>query len=78
MHPLIGDLTGQTDDELVMKITDLSRRMTQAYRMGYSDAAQQLQMIMGDYMAEQQRRQQKMMEEMLEKSKEFKNIIDVK
>lgn len=77
MHPLSGDLTGFSDDELANKINDLSKRLTQAHRMGYSEAVPQIQMLMADYMAERQKRSEKMMADLTEQSKEFKNIIDV-
>jgi hypothetical protein len=77
MHPLIGDLTQMTTDELHKKFADLNKRISQAYGMGMSDAVQQLQMIMSDYKFEIERRNQKMMEEMTAKTAEFKHIIDI-
>lgn len=77
MHPLIGDLTKLTDDELTNKTNELSKRLNQAYRMGYGDAVQQLQMFLYSYQAEQLRRNEKLMQEMAEKNPQFKNIIDI-
>jgi hypothetical protein len=76
-HPLIGDLTGLSNDELHKKYADLTKRIGQAYRMGMSDAVQQLNMIMEDYTAEIKRRNEKMLADMSEKSAEFKHIIDI-
>ena len=76
-HPLVGDLTGLSTDELNQKLNDLSKRINQAYRMGYSDACQQLQMIQHSYQYELQLRQEKLMQELAEKSGQFKNIIDI-
>jgi hypothetical protein len=76
-HPLIGDLTSLTNDELHKKYADLTKRIGQAYRMGMSDAVQQLNMIMEDYTAEIKRRNEKMLADMAEKSAEFKHIIDI-
>jgi hypothetical protein len=45
--------------------------------MGYGDAVHQLQMFLGDYQAELQRRQEKLLEDLAEKTPEFKNIIDI-
>lgn len=77
MHPLIGDLSVLSMDELQKKYADLTKRMSQAYRMGMADAVQQLQMILGDYQAEIGRRNEKLMAEMAEKSAEFKSVIDI-
>jgi uncharacterized protein YbjQ (UPF0145 family) len=48
-----------------------------AYRWGNADMVAQLQMLMGDYQAEIQRRNQKALEDMEKNSKNFKNIIDI-
>lgn len=77
MHPLIGDLSILSMDELQKKYADLTKRMSQAYRMGMGDAVMQLQMILGDYQAEIGRRNDKIIAEMAEKSSEFKSIIDI-
>lgn len=77
MHPLVGDLTVLSDEELATKISDLSKRLNQAYRMGQSDAVQQIQMFLYSYQYEFQRRSEKAMEEMANKNPEFKKIIDV-
>jgi hypothetical protein len=76
-HPLVGDLTQLTTDELHKKFADLNKRIGQAYKMGMGDAVQQLQMILADYQYEINLRNQKMMEEMANKSAEFKHIIDI-
>jgi hypothetical protein len=77
-HPLVGDLSGLTNDELHKKYAELTKRIGQAYRMGMSDAVYQLNMILGDYQSEVQRRNEKMMAEMEAKGAEFKHIIDIK
>jgi hypothetical protein len=76
-HPLVGDLTQLTTDELHKKFADLNKRISQAYGMGMSDAVQQLQMILESYRYEIALRNQKMMEEMANKTAEFKHIIDI-
>lgn len=78
MHPFVGDLSTLTDNELMEKITQLTTRQNQAYRMGYYDALQQINMLLADYMGEKRRRDDKMLEELMNKSKDFKKIIDVK
>lgn len=77
MHPLTGDLSVLTVDELHKKYSDLQKRLGQAYRMGMGDAVQQLQMLLGDYQAEVNRRNEKMLADMSSKTAEFKNIIDI-
>lgn len=77
MHPLVGDLAGFTDDELFLKINELTSKMHRAYRMGYGDAVQQLQMILEDYRFEYQRRQDKIMEEIAGKNGDFKDYINI-
>jgi hypothetical protein len=80
MHPLIGDLTTLTDDEITTKLNLLSKKLNQSYRLGYHDAISQLQLIMQDYNYELQRRNTKRMEEIMERSNKtggFDGLIDV-
>jgi hypothetical protein len=76
-HPLVGDLSTLTTDELHSKYGDLYKRINMAHRMGYTDAVHQLQMIMADYQFEIDKRNQKAMEDLEKASGQFKNIIDV-
>lgn len=77
MHPLTPDLSKLTIDELNTKFSELQKRVMMAYRWGNSDMVYQLQLLMGDYQAEIQVRNQKVLEEMQKNSKQFKNIIDI-
>lgn len=77
MHPLIGDLSQLSNDELNNKLSELSKRLNQAYRLGQSDAVQQIQLFLYSYQSELQRRNEKMMQELADKTPEFKNIVDV-
>jgi len=78
MHPLTPDLSTLTDAELQKKFTDLNTRLSQAYRMGNGGMVMQVRTIMEDYSMELQRRQQKMMDDMMAKSgNKFDGIIDV-
>jgi hypothetical protein len=63
MHPLTNDLSTLSDEELHSKRSDLNTRLGFAYRMGYSDMVNQLQLILGDYAMEVERRNQKMLEQ---------------
>ena len=78
MHPLTPDLTGLSDDELHKKRAELSNRMMFASRMGHGDMIGQIQLVMGDYDMEVQRRNQKMLDDLEKNSKTFKDKIDIK
>ena len=78
MHPLTPDLSGLSDDELHKKRAELSNRLMFAYRMGHGDMIGQIQLVMGDYDMEVQRRNQKMLDELEKNSKTFKDKIDIK
>lgn len=77
-HPLAPDLTGLKDDELYQKISELQKRMNQAWRMGGTQMFQQMQLLMGDYQSELRRRNDIKMEEMQKKNPGFDKIIDIK
>lgn len=77
MHPLAPDLSQLSDDELQKKYSELQKKMMQAYTFGNTDLAIQLQMLLEDYTMEVQRRQSKLMEELMAKSDKFKGIIDI-
>jgi hypothetical protein len=63
MHPLTNDLSKLSEEELHSKRSDLNTRLSFAYRMGHGDMVNQLQLILGDYAMEVERRNQKMMEQ---------------
>jgi hypothetical protein len=63
MHPLTNDLSKLTDEELHSKRSDLNTRLSFAYRMGYADMVNQIQLVLGDYAMEVERRNQKMMDQ---------------
>jgi hypothetical protein len=77
MHPLTPDLSTLTDEELHTKRSELGNRMVFAYRMGHAEMIGQIQLIMGDYEMEVQRRNQKMLDDLEKNSKTFKNKIDI-
>ena len=77
MHPLTPDLSTLTDEELHTKRSELGNRMVFAYRMGQAEMIGQIQLIMGDYEMEVQRRNYKMLEDLEKNSKTFKNKIDI-
>lgn len=77
MHPLAPNLSEFTDDELHKKYGDLQSRLMFAYRMGHSEMVGQLQLLMGEYQFEIQKRNQKMLEELQQHSKNFKDKINI-
>lgn len=78
MHPLAPNLTGLSDDELHKKRAELQNRMTFAYRMGQGEIISQIQLLLGDYDMEIQKRNQKMLDDMQKNNKNFKDKIDIK
>jgi hypothetical protein len=78
MHPLAPDLSGISDDELHKKRAELQNRMVFAYRMGHGDIIGQIQLLLGDYDMEIQKRNQKMLDDMNRNNPNFKDKIDIK
>lgn len=63
MHPLTPDLSGLSDDELHSRRADLTSKLNFAYRSGNGDMAQQLQLVLGDYGLEVEKRNMKALED---------------
>lgn len=63
-HPLIGDLTGFSVEELQEKLTDLNKKLNFAYRIGNQQMVNQLRMLLesynGQYQAKLAEQQSKM------------------
>jgi len=79
MHPLYSeDLTKLSDDELHKKHGEVLRRITQAGRLGYASAVQQMQLILENFSFEIQRRNTEKMKKMMENDKNFDSYIDIK
>ena len=51
-HPFINDLSGKSMEDLSNTISDLTKKLTFAYRMQNSDMIHQLQMVIESYRAE--------------------------
>jgi hypothetical protein len=77
MHPLAPDLNAMSDSELQQKHAELTKRITQAYRMGNGALVAQVQMLLDDYQGEISRRQQAALEKMMKDSDKFNGIIDI-
>ena len=63
MHPLTNDLSKLTDEELHSKRSELNNRLSFAYRMGHGDIIQQIQLVLGDYAMEVERRNRILMDQ---------------
>ena len=63
MHPLAPDLSVLSDEELHSKRAELQNRLTFAYRMGHSDMAGQLHLLIENYNLEIQIRNQRILDQ---------------
>ena len=77
-HPLGPDLSSLKDDELYEKINELNKRMNQAWRMGGTAVFQQMQLLMGNYQDELQKRNRAKLDDMAKKNPGWDKIIDIK
>lgn len=76
-HPLLNNLTELSNEELYAKFAELNKKLSSAYRLGMGEAVFQLNMIREDYQYELDRRSRKELEDLVAKSPDFKNIIDI-
>jgi hypothetical protein len=77
MHPLASDLTQLTNEELSAKVGELNKRLQFANRMGHTGMISQIQLLLENYMVEQQNRHQKMMDDLQKNNKNFTDKIDI-
>ena len=73
-HPLIGDLSSLTNEELHAKITELTGKLNIAYRTGNGHLCDQLRMALESYTNKLRENQQKQYEEAQENFKDKINI----
>jgi hypothetical protein len=59
-HPFIGSLNEKTMEELQETISNLKSKLIFATRMGRYDMANQINMVLGNYNQEYQKRQQEL------------------
>ncbi len=78
MHPLSPNLSNASNEELQKKIGELQHRLTYAARIGQHEVVHQVQLLLDDYNNEVSIRNQRALEELESKTKNFKNIIDIK
>lgn len=77
MHPLTPDLTKLTNDELHTKNSELMNKLSFAYQMGHSDIVAQLQLILGDYAIEIEKRNKEMLENAQKSGRLSDGSIDI-
>jgi len=77
MHPLVGNLSELSNEELHKKYNDLMAKYNQAYRFGPASVIPQMQMILENYKQEMETRNRKTLEEIESKNDKFKGIIDI-
>lgn len=77
MHPLAGDLTKLSDEELLKKLNELYDKLKRAYYMPDPSIGLQLRMLLDSYRTEQQRRAQIAQEKFLNQNKKFADRIDI-
>lgn len=53
-HPLIGDITEFSIEELQEKLTELNKKLSFAYRMGNQQVVNQLRMLLESYSSQYQ------------------------
>jgi hypothetical protein len=71
-HPLIPNLDDLDEEALRVKISELNKKLSIAYRMGNNDLCNQLRMSLGSYNAKYQEKLRKTQE-----GTNFGNIIDI-
>lgn len=77
MHPLSGDLTQLSDEELLKKVNELYDRLKKAYYMTDPAIGYQLRMLLESYRNEQQRRAQNAQEKFIQQNKKLTDRIDI-
>lgn len=75
-HPLVQDLSGLTNDELLTKYNDLNKKFMIASRTGSGSVISQMSMLLESYRTEMRTRQEKLLAD-ANKNPNFKNIIDI-
>jgi|TARA_R110000824_G_scaffold2370_1_gene11123 hypothetical protein len=80
MHPLTPNLHEMSDTELQEKMKELNTRLVQAYRAS-PGVVNQIRMVMEDFTEEQQRRDKKSLDKLMDDSSNkqdgWDDIIDI-
>jgi len=81
-HPLVPDLTELSNDDLKEKIQELSKKLIVAHQTMPS-AVYQVQLMLDDYIEEQQNRDRKHLEKLMDQAKKdgkekgWDDIVDI-
>ena len=62
-HPFVGDLSNLSMEDLVEKVSKLTKNLAFATRSGNYGMANQIQMVLEDYRSELNRQQRKLLED---------------
>ena len=79
-HPLAGNLSGLSDQELSDKISELNRKASFAYRTANTMLVGQINLMLEDYMMEQKRRTDEKIRDLMKNedgSDKWDDIIDI-
>ena len=80
MHPLTPNLHEMSDTELQEKMKELNTRLVQAYRAS-PGVVNQIRMVLEDFTEEQQRRDKKSLDKLMDSSSDkqdgWDDIIDI-
>jgi hypothetical protein len=77
MHPLAGNLTQMSDEELLKKLNELYDRLKQAYCFSDPSISHQLKLLLESYRSEQTRRAQAAQEKFAQQNKKLTDRIDI-
>ena len=77
MHPLAGDLTQLSDEELLKKVNELYDRLKKAYYFPDPSISFQLKLLLESYRNEQQRRAQEAQQKFMQQNKKLADRIDI-
>jgi hypothetical protein len=77
MHPLAGDLTQLSDEELLKKVNELYDRLKKAYYFPDPSISHQLRLLLESYRNEQQRRAQIAQQKFMDQNKKLADRIDI-
>lgn len=74
-NPLLENVRELSDDDLMERLNDLQKKMTQASRAGMFNSIAQMQTVLAEYQEEMSRRHR----EAIEKGKDkYDELIDIK
>ena len=76
-HPLITDLDDLTMEQLQDRITELSRKLGMAHRMGNAQLRHQVQMALETYQNRYRDRQQELWKKQTGDGSDFSDRIDI-